>query len=296
VDLANRHGRILQGGTQSRSIPLNQRLLTGIRDGKFGKLKAILCRAHHISRPTPQLPPEPKPDGMNWDVWLGPAPQLPYNEEYVNRWGQFRDFSQGINGGWGAHAYDMIQNAIGGADDTGPVAIWPTGPRSHVGKLEGKLDTKLRLKYASGDEVRFELGRRIGPDVGAIFVCEDAKIEFNRNTFKSNPPDLLKELPPDPDAEQEADKYSARRGWMGRGHLRNWLECVISRKRPHAHGELAHRAGSLCCLTTIARIVHRLLKWDPAEERFHDDDQANALLNPPRRAGYELPPGNAEIT
>jgi hypothetical protein len=288
VDLANRHGRILQGGTQSRSIPLSQLLLTGIRDGKFGKLKAIVCRAHHISRPTPQLPPEPKPDGMNWDVWLGPAPQYPYNGKYVTEWAQCRDFGQGSNGHWGAHAYDMIQDALG-ADDTGPVAIWPTDRRIRTGRHEGVIDAKLRLKYASGDEVRLELDWRTGPNIGAIFVCEDAKIEISRNTFKSNPPDLLKELPPDPDAEQEADKYSDRRGWMGRCHLRNWLECVVSRSRPNAYGELAHRAGSLCALTTIARIVKRPLKWDPAEERFLDDDGANALLNPPRRAGYELP-------
>jgi len=288
VDLAKKQGCVLQAGTQSRSIPLNQLLLTGIRDGKFGKLKAIVCRSHRISRPTPRLAAQPIPEGMKWEVWLGPAPQLPYNEEYVNKWLEFRDISQWTNGGWGAHAYDMIQNALG-AENTGPVAIWPTGPRSHYGEHEEALNTRLRVKYASGDVVRLELERGTGPDVGAIFVCEDAKIEINRNTFKSNPPDLLQELPPDPDAAQEPAKYGERRGWMGRGHLRNWLQCVVSRDRPNAYGELAQRAGSLCCLTTIARIVNRPLKWDPVRERFLDDDRANALLDPPRRTGYELP-------
>ena len=288
VELANRHGRILQAGTQSRSIPINQVLLTGIRDGRWGKLKAVVCRAHRIARPTPSLEPQPLPEGMNWDVWLGPAPQLPYNEEYVKNWLQFRHISQWTNGGWGAHAYDMIQNALG-AEDTGPVAIWPTGPRSHYGEYEEALNTKLRMKYASGDVVRMEVVRGTGPDVGAIFVCEDAKIEVNRNTFKSNPPDLIKELPPDPDGAQEVTNSPSRRGWMGRYHVRNWLQCVVNRRQPAAHGELAQRAGTLCCLTTIARILNRPLKWDPTAEQFVGDDEANRLIAPPRRQGYELP-------
>jgi hypothetical protein len=288
VELARRHGRILQAGTQSRSIPLNQLLLCGIRDGRYGKLRAVICRSHRISSPTPRLPVEPVPDGMNWDAWLGPAPQLPYAEEYTRHWLHYRDFSQWTNGGWGAHAYDMIQNALG-AEDTGPIAIWPTAPRSHFGEQPGELNTKLRMKYATGPEIRLELDRGTGPDVGAIFVCEDAKIEINRNTFKSNPPDLIKQLPPDPDAKEEIT-WPARLGWMGRCHLRNWLECVKSRQRPNAYGELAQRAGTLCCLTTIARLVNRPLKWDPQNERFVGDDEANSLLNPPRRKGYELPP------
>jgi hypothetical protein len=76
---------------------------------------------------------------------------------------------------------------------------------------------------------------------------------------------------------------------MGRFHLRNWLESVKTRRQPNAHGELAQRAGTLCCLTTIARLVNRPLKWDPAREQFIGDDEANAMVNPPRRKGYELP-------
>jgi len=290
VELAKKQGCVLQAGTQSRSIPLNQLLLGGIRDGRWGKLRAVVCRSHRISSPTPRLPAEPVPDGMNWDAWLGPARQLPYTEEFIKHWLQYRDFGQWTNGGWGAHAYDMIQNALG-AEDTGPIAIWPTHPKSHFGEKPGELNTKLRMKYASGHEIRLELDRGVGPDVGAIFVCEDAKIEINRNTFKSNPPNLVKELPPDPDAKEEVT-WPGRMGWMGRCHFRNWLECIKSRRRPNAYGELAQRAAALCCLTTIARLVNRPLKWDSKNERFIGDDEANALLNPPRRKGYELPHAN----
>ena len=286
VELAKKHRCILQAGTQSRSIPLNQLLLGGIRDGRYGKLRTVICRSHRISSPTPKLPSEPLPEGLNWDAWLGPAPRRSYAEEFIKHWLRYRDFGQWTNGGWGAHAYDMIQNALG-AEDTGPIAIWPTSKKSHFGKQPGELNTKLRMKYASGHEIRLELDRGVGPDVGAIFVCEDAKIEINRNTFKSNPPDLIKVLPPDPDAKKEVT-WPARMGWMGRGHLRNWLECIKSRQRPNAYGELAQRAGTLCCLTTIIRLVNRRLTWDSNNERFVGDEEANALRNPPRRKGYEL--------
>jgi hypothetical protein len=289
VELAKKHGRILQAGTQSRSIPLNQLLLCGIRDGKFGKLRAVVCRTYRIAGPIPNLAAERLPEWMNWDVWLGPAAKRPYAEQLTKKWLEYEDFSQWTNGGWGAHSYDMIQHALG-ADTTGPVEIWPTEQRSYLDE-ESKLgmNTKLQVKYRSGDVVRMELDRGVGPDVGAIFVCDDAKIEINRNTFKSNPPNLIKEPPPDPDAIQEVTAIPARRGWMGRCHLRNWLESVKTRRQPNAYGELAQRAGTLCCLTTIARLVNRPLKWDPAREQFVGDDEANAMVNPPRRKGYELP-------
>ena len=287
VELAKQGNRVLQVGTQSRSIPLNQLLLNGIRDGKYGKLRTVICRSHPISRPIPVLPEQTVPEWMNWDAFLGPARQHHYHEQLTKKWNIYRDFGQWANGGWGAHAYDMIQNAMG-TDHTGPTEIWPVA-KSQFHKDPGSLNTKLRMKYADGREVRLELDQGIGPDVGAIFVCDDAKIEINRNTYKSNPPDLVKELPDDPDASEERSRVPTRKGWMGRCHLRNWLECVQTRKQPNAHGELAQRAGTLCCLTTIARIINRPLHWDSRAERFIGNEEANALLDPPRRKGYELP-------
>jgi hypothetical protein len=286
VELAKSKGTVLQAGTQSRSIPLNQVLLQGIRDGKYGRLLAVVGRTYRISKPTPTIPQEAIPAGLDWDLWQGPALTRPYSGELVKNWLQYRDYSQWTNGGWGAHAYDMIQDAAG-ADDTGPIEIRPTAMRSCSGEADA-YNTPLSVRYASGIEVHLELVRGKGPDVGAIFICEEAKIELNRHTYKSNPPDLLKELPPDPDGEQEVTRFD-RMGWMGRCHFRNWLECVTTREQPRAHGELAQRAGTLCCLTTIARICDRPLKWEPNAERFVDDDEANALLQPPRRKGYELP-------
>jgi hypothetical protein len=99
---------------------------------------------------------------------------------------------------------------------------------------------------------------------------------------------LLAELPSDPDAEQEVT-WPGRKGWMGRCHFRNWIDCIKSQAQPNASGELAQRAGTLCCLTTIARLCNRRLRWNFDTERFLGDEQANALVTPARRTNYELP-------
>jgi len=282
VELAKKQSCVLQAGTQSRSIPLNQLLLSAIRNGRYGKLRTVIGRAYRIAKPMPSLPAEPIPEGLDWDLWQGPAPARPYNSAFRKSWLEYRDYSHWTNGGWGAHAYDMIQDALG-ADNTGPIEIAPMASRSYW-QEPAALNTPLRLRYASGIDVRLERIRGTGPDVGAIFICDDAKIEINRHTYKSSPPDLLRDLPPDPDAQEEVT-WEGRRGWIGRCHFRNWFECIKTRKQPAAHGELAQRAGTLCSLTTITRLCDRRLRWNPESERFIDDEQANAMLKPWRGEG-----------
>jgi hypothetical protein len=72
-------------------------------------------------------------------------------------------------------------------------------------------------------------------------------------------------------------------------HLKNFVECVKSRKQTNADVETAHRATTLCHLVSICRLLDRKLKWDPAAERFIGDEEANRMLARPRRKGYELP-------
>ncbi len=74
-----------------------------------------------------------------------------------------------------------------------------------------------------------------------------------------------------------------------RNHLQNWLDCIKSRQRPIADVEIGHRSATICHLGNIARYLGRRLRWDPVQEKFRDDPEANAWLDRPRRQGYELP-------
>ena len=275
VQAVQRFKRICQYGTQSRTIGTNQAVLRMIRQGKLGKLQSIVCRNYHGNPPYSGGPAEPQPPTLAWDKWCGQTDLFPYNKALQRGWGGYRNYAGGSVTFLGAHAYDMIQCALG-ADTTGPVELWTTsgaGPNA-----------KVRMKYADGFEVSLEADDKSAPFVGAIFTCDNGKIELNEHLFRSNPKDLAKQVPP-----PETGEVGYRPGWMGKSHLANWMECIKSRNRPHAYEEIGQRSATVCHLVNITKQLGRRLHWDPASERFVGDDAANSLLSRPRRKGYELP-------
>ena len=136
------------------------------------------------------------------------------------------------------------------------------------------------ITYCLGN---YTLGQ--GPQGGGIFTGTECKIEINRNKFVTNPPDFVKHGP----EPAEAQKWEGP-GWIARPHNQNWLDCIRSRDKPNADVEIGHRSISVCHLANIARLLGRVLRWDPGRERFVDDAEADAHLARPRRKGYELPP------
>ena len=131
------------------------------------------------------------------------------------------------------------------------------------------------MKYADGTIVRFE--REEGVQWGAVFIGENGKIEINRGRVASNPMELVANAP----------KSS---GGAAEPHLQNWLDCIKTRQKPIADVEAGHRAVNLCHLINICRELGRKVRWNPDGEEFVDDAAANALLDRPRRQGFELPP------
>ena len=130
------------------------------------------------------------------------------------------------------------------------------------------------MRYANGVALHFMLDK--GPMGGAIFICEKGKIEINRNKFTSNPADIAAELLKKVDEAEEERKWSDNLAlWQARWHMQNWLDCIRTRKLPVADVEIGHRSISVCHLANITRFVGRKLRWDPAAERFPDDDEAN---------------------
>ena len=121
---------------------------------------------------------------------------------------------------------------------------------------------------------------------GAVFVGRRGRMEIVRNGFRLDPPALLKEiqLPP----KEEVAKWD-RALWQARYHMQNWLDAIRTRGAPLAGPEIGHRSVTVSHLANITRELNRKLKWNPQEERFEGDAQANALLTRPRRKGFELP-------
>jgi predicted dehydrogenase len=272
VDAARRYQRIVQTGSQQRSMVANRVACQWVREGRLGKVLEVIGSNY----PSPwfcDFPAQETPAGLDWDMWCGQTtPRAFHNDIFISRsnpgWISFRQYSGGEMTGWGAHGLDQVQWALG-MDETGPVEIWTEGtpfdppkyampePRAR-GEKPGSYPEVL-FRYANG--VRLRLAD--GPPGGAVFVCERGELE--------------KELRGQVDLTPEP----------GNEHLKNWIQCIKSRNRPAADVEIGHRSATVCHLGNIARETGRKLKWDPVAEKFVGDASANQLVSREQRAPYQ---------
>jgi len=279
ADAVRKHGRVLQVGTQQRSMAINRLACEFVRSGGLGRLLEVRAVNYDPASPSPVPYPagEPVPAGLDWNAWLSQAADRPYHSSWMT-WMSWRDFAGGQITNWGAHGLDQLQWALG-ADATGPVALAPLadGPAGAVA-----------MRYADGVEVRMVLDK--GPMGGAVFVGEKGKLEINRNKIASNPPEIAAGILAEIDAAAEEKEWSDETAlWQARAHLQNWLDCIRSRERPVADVEIGHRSATVCHLVGITRQLGRPLAWNPVAERFESDAEADALLVRERRRGFELP-------
>ena len=252
-----RYGTIFQCGTQRRSVPRFAYAVELAQTGKLGELKTVYAEKAPPEwfkyHPYASLPPQPEPpkDEVDWDMWLGPAAWRPYNKDYLSRkfWMASFDFSGGMITEWGSHTVDLCQWA-NGADDTTPV---------EYDVIEGVLTAR----YANGVKLIFEEGkwplhvRFVGTE-GSVYVDDDGNIEVE-------PKSLI-----------AGRKFG--RGYPQGNHVRNFLDCVKSRRRPIAPPEGAHRANSACQIANICLQLGRKLEFDPKTEKFVNDPMADRKL------------------
>ena len=273
VKAVHRYNRVLQTGSQQRSMPINMHASKLVRDGAIGKVHTVITCNFFGGRDWKEKPVEPIPEGLDWDAWCNQTPLRPYHSELQFAWGEINDYDGGgqVWGvtGWGTHSLDQVQCALG-TDRTGPVEIWP----------EGQGPTcKIMMKFASGVLLKMEGAKRGMEDLGAIFIGSKGKIEILRGDYTSDIKELRDGAPP---VTPQGPKESIP-------HIENFFASIRSRKSPRADVETGHRATTLCHLVNICRVVQRKLQWDPKAEQFKGDEQANLLLSRPRRKGYELP-------
>jgi predicted dehydrogenase len=277
VQTVRKCGRILQVGSQQRSMAMNRIACEFVRSGGLGKLTEVRAVNYTGPGPLPKqpLPAQPVPTGLDWDMWLNQAAWRPYNSGAM---GASLDLAGGEMTNWGAHGIDQVQWALG-MDGTGPVETWP---------ISAGLNGQVGMRYANGLELKFILDK--GPSGGAVFVGEKGKLEINRNKFTSNPKEIAAELLKKVNVAEEEYKWSDKLAlWQARWHMQNWIDCMRTRQLPAADVEIGHRSISVCHLANITRYVGRKLQWDPATERFVHDEEANRWVVRERRKGYELP-------
>lgn len=280
IDAARKHERVFQTGSQQRSSNEFRLACELVRSGRIGKLKEVYVNVGAPSRPC-DLPEEKLEAGLDWDRWLGPAPQRPYNSVLSPRgvhghfpnWRNYREYSGGMMTDWGAHHFDIAQWGLG-MDESGPSEIIPPdNPKAEKG---------VRYIYANGVPVihadEYEPGKKVN---GIAFIGSDGKIFVNRGYLASDPVEISKQ--PIGDKDVHLNKSP--------GHQRDWLNCIRDRKKkPICDVEIGARSVTVCHLGNIAYWTHKKLKWDAQKWQFIDaDEEVAKWLDRERRDPWQLP-------
>jgi predicted dehydrogenase len=314
ADVMRRYGRIFQTGTQYRSIPVVRKICQFIRDGGLGKVRAVFTLLNNVGLWTgaPRfkpyadvvnadtagrryepidvaLPAEAVPDGLDWDLWVGPAPFRPYNPMYhanpspgVVPWSFDEAFGVTSLTWHLAHSADVIQWALG-KERSGPVEI--------IHPSTGEFPT-LTCRYDNGTLLHFvdhwglvkdayhalPADARLAGNFGGVFVGEKGWI----TTMSTGGP--IEGAP-----ESLFDEIGLKRREVNIGantHHANWVECIRSREVPWCDAEIGHRTATLGHLTNIASRLGCSLRWQPEKERFAGNPTADRLLGRPMRAPW----------
>ncbi len=258
ADTMRRLARIYQCGTQRRNISHFRFAVNLARSGKLGKLVALHAEKagtrSGVRFTVLPVQPEPDPQVMDWNRWLGPAPWRPYNAKYYTRgfWSSHGDFSGGSITEWGSHTADLCQWAAG-MDHTSPTTYRVTNDRGDV-----------EARYANGVKLIFCKGLRFGT-CPVRFEGEEGWVEVgDSGMIETHPASLL-----------EDRKFPG--GYPPDNHIRQFLNCVKTRQQPISNADVAHRSITACHCANIAVRLGRKVEWDPVAEAFVNDEEANRL-------------------
>ena len=297
-----RYGTIFQFGTQQRSDFEFRRACELVRNGRIGKLHTI-----NVWSPSSgsggSITPAPVPPELDYDMWLGPAPFVPYTKDRCSNvnpfftspykiWPFISDYCLGWIAGWGVHPLDI---ALWGAEKelSGMVEIEGKGIFPSEGACDTSTDWDVVLTFAdSGVKINFKgIGDTNGPAPaewrqrydktgahGTVFEGTEGWVHVRRGYIDAQPKALLQsQISPN-----EIQLYKSN------DHIRNFLDCVKSRTRTICPIDAAMQVDTLCHLSHIATLLERRLRWNPREERFEKDTTANRFLVRSMRSPWHL--------
>jgi len=264
------NGRVLQTGSMQRSWEDFRRACELVRNGYIGDIKHIKVTVGGPPVPC-DLPEQPTPAYLNWESWIGPAMMRPYNEvlsppiaqTHFPRWRDYKEFGGGGMADWGAHMFDIAQWGLG-MDRSGPVEITPPGNGVEF----------LTYKYENGVEMTHE---DFGKGNAVRFEGTEGDIEVSRSFLNLNPTSL----------ETVKIKSSDEQLYHSENHYQDWIDSIKAKKDPICDVETGHRTATVCYLGNIAYELKRPLKWNPDQEMFIGDEQANSMQHGPLRSTWK---------
>lgn len=294
-DQVHRNGVVFQFGTQQRSDRKFRFACELVRNGRIGKLHTVNVWSPG-SKSGGSLKVVPVPEGLDYDMWLGPAPFTPYTEHRCSNnlyegvfkiWPFISDYCVGWVSGWGIHPMDIAHWGIG-PDAKGLVEIQGKGKFPQEGVCDTATDWDIKAKFDNGVNLNFtgppenhprwteKYGRVYGD--GTVFEGTEGWIHVARGGIDAYPQNILKTtIGPNEIHLYESDD-----------HVRNFLDCVKSRQKTICPIDEAFASDTICQLSAIALHLERKLKWDPVKYRFIGDDSANRSLSRPMRSPWQI--------
>ena len=298
-DAVHRHGVVFQFGTQQRSERNFRFACELVRNGRIGALQTILVGVPG-SVAVPELPSEPVPEDLDYEMWLGPARWAPYSFErcrpYTHRpgeswtrnystWYHLSDYCIGFIGNWGIHHVDIAQWGHG-TEHTGPVEVAGHGAFPSEGAADCALTWQVENRFADGVTLvhmdnatsATHPAQIPGFSQGVLFKGAEGWVFVNRSKIDADPKSLLQsEIGP-----------SEVRLHESRNHHRDFLDAIGAGRAPASPIDVALRSDTICMLSDIAIRLGRKLRWDPAKEEVIDDAQATRLLTRPMRGPWHV--------
>jgi predicted dehydrogenase len=270
-------GIVFQTGSQQRSEFGGhfRRAVEAIWNGRIGQIQRVRIGVGGPAKPC-DLPTEDVPPGTDWDMWVGPAPLRGYNQilcpqgihDHFPNWRQYQEFAGGGLADMGAHHFDIAQWALK-MDTSGPTRIIPPHAE-HAGQ-------GLRFIYENGIEMihnEFEEGIK----ADCVFEGTEGMILVSRGGISSRPGTIL----------EEPLGADALRVMESSNHHQNWLTAIGAGSATICSAEVGHRSASICHLANIGYRLKRELKWDPRQEKFVNDKEANQLLSRTARDPWNI--------
>ncbi|MEO8497757.1 MAG: Gfo/Idh/MocA family oxidoreductase [Planctomycetota bacterium] len=287
TEVVKETGRVVQVGSWQRSDHQFRTAVELVRQGRIGELQQVEVILGKNVTGGPFAHRQP-PGNLNWDMWQGQTPDVPYIEErghYTFRW--WYEYSGGQMTDWGAHHMDIAQWGINSL----PVEIETSAkfPTVQDG-YNVAVDFFAKYRYANGVEMTVsDTGRN-----GIMFTGSEGRTFANRGTVSGK---AVEDLATNPLRREDFRVYDfdnldrpERTGKLDAiiNHMGNFFDCVETRQQPISDVESQHRSISTCHLGNISMRLGRPLKWDAEKEEFPGDAEANSWLSREQRSGYEV--------
>jgi predicted dehydrogenase len=294
LEAARRHRRMLQIGTQSRSLPHKIEAVELLRSGIIGKVYAAKGIVYKRRKSIGHKPDSAVPKGVDWDAFLGPAPLRPFNElRFKYNWHWFWDTGNGDLGNQGVHQMDVARWGLGLPDHHGTLRSVSASGGKLVYEDDQETPNTVSATFEFADqwitfEVRGLVAERVGSIgsprgncIGNVFYGSDGFLELDDVFYRVYQGDEHKVVKEGRD-HTKSDTAP---------HIQNFLDAVKSRDHKSLRADIAIGAASadLCHFANISYRAGRKLAWDPQRARWKGDEEANRLMGRQNRAPYVLP-------